>query len=582
LTQIGCPYSSQILLMDRREALSLPVKKLQNPQRTKNTQAAGQQEEEPIRVHSGIDPYTGSWTDNEIIHLLRRNMFGAKKADVDFFKGMSMSAAVDFLLNSPLPTLQPPVKNYTVNPSGTTPANDPDWSVAAGQTWVDTHTNDGTVNALRRSSYKAWWMGQLINQSRSIHEKMVVFWHNHFAAETTDINNGIACYRHNLTLRQFALGNFKAFVKAITLDPAMLRYLNGEQNNKNAPDENYARELQELFTLGKGPGSQYTEADVKAAAKVLTGYRVNYTNMTSYFDANRHDTGDKTFSAFYGNKIIKGQTGANGAKELDELLDMIFAAGEVSKFIVRRLYRFFVYYKIDSAAEANVIEPLAQLFRSSNFEIKPVLATLLKSQHFFDSANQGCGIKSPLDHIAGGCREYGMVFPQNDVTNLYNMWLYLQQQAANQQQNLGDPPDVAGWKAWYQEPVYYRIWINSDTLPKRNQITDSMINNGYTRNGFTIRYDAIAFAASMPDARDPNKLMADSVKYLLGLPLSSDSMNQVKRDILLSGQADDYYWTNAWETYLANPANSMALTTVRTRLRALYQYLMNLSEYQLM
>jgi hypothetical protein len=141
---------------------------------------------------------------------------------------------------------------------------------------------------------------------------------------------------------------------------------------------------------------------------------------------------------------------------------------------------------------------------------------------------------------------------------------------------------VAGWKAWYQEPVYYRIWINSDTLPKRNQITDSMINNGYTRNGFTIRYDAIAFAASMPDARDPNKLMADSVKYLLGLPLSSDSMNQVKRDILLSGQADDYYWTNAWETYLANPANSMALTTVRTRLRALYQYLMNLSEYQLM
>lgn len=534
-----------------------------------------------VRLQSGVQLYGGAWGKNELIHLLKRTMFGARKADVDFFSGKSMSAVVDALLTVPGNTSTVPVKVYTPN-AQTTPANDPDLALAQGQPWVTVHTNDGSVNSGRRAAFKAWWVGQMVNQERNIQEKMVLFWHNHFATETVDISYGIGCYQHNVLLRKYALGNFKEMVKAITLDPAMLRYLNGEKNLKNAPDENYARELQELFTLGKGPDSKYTEEDVKQAARVLTGFRIKYADVTSYFDANQHDTGNKTFSSFYNNKIIAGKTGANGAQELDELLDMIFAQPEVAKHIVRKLYRWFVYYEIDAQVESDVITPLANLFRQGNYEIKPVMAALLKSEHFFDPLNQGCQIKSPADLVIGAVREFNVQFPvATDFANNYTMWSWLQTNTTNQQQNIGDPPDVSGWKAYYQEPQFYEIWINSDTLPKRNQFTDTMIINGYTRNGQTIRFDAIAFAKTLPNPGDPNALIDDSLLYLYRIPLSVASKTQIKKDILLSGQSDDHYWTDAWSFYMANPNDNMAMTTVRNRLRSLYQYFMNLAEYQL-
>lgn len=270
----------------------------------------------------------------------------------------------------------------------------------------------------------------------------------------------------------------------------MLRYLNGYLNVKTSPDENYGRELQELFTIGKGPNSKYTEGDVKAAAKVLTGYTVNATTISSAFDPTKHDTTNKQFSAFCNNKVITGKTGANGATELDDLLDMIFATDECALFICRKLYRFFVYYSIDAATEANVIAPLAAIFRSNNYEIKPVLQALLSSDHFFDPVNRACLIKSPIDFTVGLCRETEITFPATtDYINQYYMWDYLRTQAANMQQNLGDLPNVAGWPAYYQEPQYHELWINSDTLPRRNQLTDMMNNTGYARNGKKIVMD---------------------------------------------------------------------------------------------
>src|SRR5450432_870823 len=235
---------------------------------------------------------------------------------------------------------------------------------------------------------------------------MVLFWHNHFVTETNTVDNALFCYQYNMLLRRHALGNFKEFVRAITVEPAMLRYLNGYANSKKAPDENYGRELQELFTLGKGPGSHYTEEDVKAAARVLTGFTVQYKTFTSSFDPNRHDETDKQFSTAYGNRLIRGIKGKEGTMELDELLDMIFSQEEVSRFICRKLYRFFVYHNIDETTERDLIEPLAALFRKENYEIGPVLEALFSSQHFFDPANFGCMIKSPIDFTIGLCREY--------------------------------------------------------------------------------------------------------------------------------------------------------------------------------
>lgn len=307
-------------------------------------------------VTSGIKRLKGKLNTEQATHLLKRTMFGAKKEDLPHFAGKSVKKAVKTLIRTEYPIPGPPLNTYNDDKY-----MDPE--IPAGQTWTGSQKYDGMNNGRRRNSYKSWWFGLMLNQDRSIREKMVLFWHNHFVTESNTVDNARFCYQYNATLRQFALGNFRDMVKAITLEPAMLRYLNGYANSKKAPDENYGRELQELFTIGKGPGSHYTEGDVKAAARVLTGYTINYKTFTYSYDPNRHDEGDKQFSAFYDNHLIRGSKGKEGANELDELLNMILSREEVSRFICRKLYRFFVYHIIDEGTEQNVITPLAALFR---------------------------------------------------------------------------------------------------------------------------------------------------------------------------------------------------------------------------
>ena len=558
--------------MDRRTFLQTRKKKISSPDVSLFKVA---------RTNSGLTPHTGTFGTNEVIHLLKRTMFGAAKADIDYFKTKTLSQAVNELLTVPaLPPL-PPVKNY----ANSVTAGDPDQAIAAGTTWVNINTTDGGIESQRVASFKAWWTGLMINQNRNILEKLVLFWHNHFATETSVLGRGIWCYQNNAVLRKNAIGNFKQFVKDVTLDPGMLRFLNGYLNTNTAPDENYGRELQELFTVGKGINNAtppYSEADVKAAAKVLTGWTVNNTNNTSFFNAPKHEIANKQFSSFYNNTIITGRSGAAGANELDDMLDMIFTTNDVSIYICRKIYRWFVYYDVDATTEANIIVPLAQIFKSNNYEIRPVLDALFKSEHFFDVLNQGCQIKSPIDLNISLCREFNVVFPaSSDYVNAYYMWDYMRQVSSNMQQNIGDPPDVAGWKSYYQAPQFYEIWINSDTFPKRNQLTDLFANNGYTRNGKNIKIDFLSFAKTLSNPGDPNVLITDSVTYLFRLPLTQMSRNQLKTDILLSGQSQDHYWTDAWNVYISNPADTMNTTIVKNRLRDLYQYLMKLAEYQL-
>lgn len=524
------------------------------------------------RTFTGLSPYFPPFGRPEIIHLLKRNLFGIKEADIKKLSGKTLNDGLDILLSSEqLPI--PPINNYNAS-------NFTDLNVPAGQSWVNA-PYDGNANSRRYTSFKSWWTGLMINQSTTIHEKMILFWHNHFATETLDIGDARYVYKHHMLLRKHALGNFKEFVKEITIDPAMLRYLNGYLNNKNSADENYARELQELFTLGKGPKSNYTEGDVKAAAKVLTGYTVNATNISSAFEPNRHDTGSKQFSSFYNNAVINGKTGSNGAGETDELINLIFLQSETALHICRKLYRFFVYYEIDEATEANVIIPMANLFRASSYEIKPVLKALFTSEHFFDPVNRACLIKSPVDLCVGLVREFSIPFPDaSDYINQYYMHDYIRTQASNMQQNIGDPPSVSGWPAYYQEPQFHELWINADTLPRRNQFSDVMIGNGYTRNGKKINIDILAFVSSLSDPSNPNTLISDSLEILYAIDISQQVRDFLK-SILLSGQTTDYYWTSAWTTYKANTADSSNRIIVLNRLQALFKYLMNLPEYQL-
>ena len=528
---------------------------------------------------TGLQPFTGSLGAAELRHLLRRTLFGATKADMAYFSGKSVTQVVNELLNPTAPLPAPPVKEYVV--AATTLV--PDTNIAAGTTWVGDINNDGTIASYRRASFKKWWVGNLVNQDRSIREKMTLFWHNHFATEMNDVSNAQYIYKHHHLLRTSALGNFKTLTKNVTLDPAMLVYLNGQLNTAAAPDENYAREIQELFCCGKGPDSLYTEADVKAAARVLTGWRNNATTLSSYFTASRHDATNKTFSSFYNNTVITGRnSAAAGEQELDDLLNMIFATQEVAKYMCRRLYRWFVYYDIDDTVEQNIITPLASLFRSSNYEILPVLDKLLKSEHFFDVLSRGCVIKSPAEIVIGFCRESEIVFqPDTDYFTNYGFYNYIVSWMNNMQQSIGDPPDVSGWKAYYQEPQFNEIWINSDTLPKRNQFTDTMVVSGYTFNSKKIQFDPLAYARTFSNPSDPNAFISELTERLLGLDISAASKAQLKKDILLNGQSLDIYWTQAWDLYISTPTNAANTTSVRNKIRDLVKYLMNLAEYQL-
>ncbi len=529
----------------------------------------------------GLAEYTGNWDVAQVVHLLKRTLFGAKPQDITYFKGRTMGQAVDEILQPTAAPVSVPLNNYSID--GYT---DPS-AVALWQTWINSGIAiaDVELNRKRLDSFKTWWLGQALQPSRSIHEKLTVFWHNHFATTVDNSGDKLKArfwYDHYITLRQNALGNVKTLVKAITLDPAMLFFLNGESNTKGSPNENYARELQELYTAGKGINSKYTEDDVRAASLVLTGHTVSPTTFTYFFDAGKHDATNKEFSSFYGNKIITGYSGAAGAGEIDEMLTMIFAQDEVAKHLCRKIYRFFIYYKIDADIEQTIIAPLAQILKTNNYNIQPVLATLFKSKHFYDMVYaSACIIKSPLDFVIDLCHEFNVAMPaatDNEAT--YGVWQIIENEAAAMQQQLGAIPEVAGWYAYYQEPAFHELWINTATYTRRTIFTDRMIADGITQDNRTIAIDAVAFAEQLANPGNPNLLISQSLEILLRYPLSDSAKEFIKRSILLSSQYQDHYWTDAWDAYKANPVAANK-AVVESRLKALYKYMMNLPEYHL-
>lgn len=519
----------------------------------------------------GLSAYSGNFGKAELTHLLRRSLFGVKRSEVNALSGKSLQQVLDILL-APQSEPLPPINNYNEE------KNDPD--VKPGETWVNADIGDG-VNDRRMFSFRSWWMGQVINRKVSLQEKMVLFMHNHLATEANMVEDARYLYKHNALLRKYALGNFRDLMKEVTIDPGMLKYLNGYLNAKNAPDENYARELQELFIIGKGPNSKYTEDDVLAAAKVLTGFRLSEKNINTYFDSSRHDVSNKKFSSFYGNATISGRQGMDGAKELDDLIALMFSNPEAALFICRKIYRFFGYYEITPEIEKSVIAPMAEIFRSSNYELKPVLRAFLGSDHFFSVETRSCHIKSPVDLCAGLCIEFEVEFPNdNQYPQQYKMWEYVYSQAGLMQQTIGDPPNVSGWPAYYQLPQFHELWINTDTLPKRNQYTDRLISSGFTRDDAKLVIDPIAYTSKFPKPEDPNMLIDDVLAHLYVIDVSAE-VKAFLKGILLSNQVSDYYWTQAWTAYKNNPQNEMAKGIVQSHLQSMYKYIMNLEEYQL-
>jgi uncharacterized protein (DUF1800 family) len=526
------------------------------------------------RAQTGITEYTGQFTSVELSHLLRRTLFGVTPADLAYFDGLTLDQVVAALL-TPAPTPAPPINAYNT-PSSTDP------NVPAGTTWVNAAFESGSIDNQRILNLKQWWCGLMINQNRSLTEKMTLFWHNHFATQMYVVKDSRYSYKHVALLRANALGNFKTLARLVTTDPQMLVYLNGDTNTLNNPNENYGREFQELFTVGAAPYSAYTQSDVEAAAALLTGWTDNPLTISSAFNPADHDTSNKQFSAFYNNTLIEGQSGAAGDGELDQFVDMVFSQAETAKFLCRNLYRWFIYYDIDDQVESDVITPLANIVIQNNFDMVPVLSALLKSEHFFDPANIGCLIKNPADYLIGVLRQFNVAFPKkSDYTDLYAAWGIVWSGLVLEAMEPGDPPNVAGWPAYYQAPEFHEIWINSDTLPLRNEITDGLGSlTGIVNGNVTLQIDFTAFALQLSNPGDPDQLIADSLALLSANAFDAGRIALMK-SVLLSGQLSDYYWTDAWTQFTGDPTNNVNKNTVQSRLRSVYSYIMEQSEFQL-
>ncbi|AWG20678.1 hypothetical protein FFWV33_03545 [Flavobacterium faecale] len=543
-------------------------------------------------VTSGLQPYTGVWGKAQALHLLKRTGFGHKKNDLDNLLTISMSDAVATILTIDSTPPSPPVNGYNnLVPDENGLPYGADWTtdiLLSGQ---------GTTNRQRNLSLAQWIFGLTVNQGASIKAKLSLFWYHFIPVdfETVRTSNGTHSARllHSFTKMYYdnPLVNFKTLIRTMATQPAMMYYLNNNSNSKTSPDENFAREIMELFTLGKDPLSQYTEADVVQAAKVLTGWRVsNLTtvNPDTTFNSSLHETSTKQFSSFFNTTTISN----TGATELDAFIDMLFSKSQVvSEYICRRIYRYFVYYDIDSSIEATIITPLAQAFVANNWNILPVLEQLFKSQHFYDIANRGVYIKSPFDLVIGSLRTFNLNHTVADATNYeaqYRVWNYFNSSIlVGLEQSIGSVPNVSGYPAFYQNPSFHEYWINSSTTQKRFDFLNKIFN-GYNLNynGLITRIevDLIAFIQQFDAATcaDPDLLVSECIAYLLPIDLSLEQKNVIKTQSLLSNQTTNNYWTAAWNLYLSNPTNTTNKNTVKSRLKTLLVTITQLAEYQLM
>ena len=267
-------------------------------------------------------------------------------------------------------------------------------------------------------------------------ERLVLFWHNHFTSSLRKVKWPQLMYRQNELFRQHAAGNFATLLRAVVIDPAMLVYLDGRANRVGKPNENFARELLELFTLGEGQG--YTETDIREAARALTGWRLRQRDGTVKFISRRHDTGSKTF------------LNQRGRFREADIITILLEQPRLAEHITEKLWRAFVSYTIDQ----QTVRRLARTFRQSGYRMRPLLKGLFMSKAFRDPANRGTLIKSPVDLVVGAVRLLDL--RMHNAKPLVRFTKRLGQ-------DLFDPPNVKGWSGGTS-------WITSSSLPARQQL----------------------------------------------------------------------------------------------------------------
>jgi len=576
-----------------------------------------------------LAPFTGVLGKKNAAHLLRRAVFGGSKEAIDALAGLTASQAIQQLFvttDDPLPPIDP----------------------ATGETWVDKLLVSGESGEGDLQGYFIrWWLGILagtgIDSSQKLafqtREKIVFLLHTHFTTIQETVNNSRALYYQNALFRKFAfdnqpdpLWNFKMLTKKVSLDNAMLVLLDGRLNVKGWPNENYAREFLELYTIGKGlpgyvppstiPGDYiyFTEQDVQAAARVFSGYDTDFTFLTIDEDtqlprvkikgtgtvASQHDNDPKVFSDRFGNTVIEPDpelllvdkpTEASMLDELDQLVEMVYAQEETIKNICRRIYRFYVYHEITQDIDNGIIAEMANTFVANNFKLQPVIMELLQSQHFYDSANStvddnnfGALIKSPLDLVLNTLSffEYALPDPQTEAEKFYEVTGNILESMKRQGMHFLNPYDVAGYDAYFQYPLYNRNWISSNTLTQRYKFIHDTFRVDTMEDG-AVEIDILEFVKQRfaHVALNPDALIRELASYLLpmseeGTEITVERLNYFKSQFFVIGkglpQGPEAFWEFSWN-------NADTIPESKEDARGMLQYLLNAMlqspEYQL-
>jgi uncharacterized protein (DUF1800 family) len=550
---------------------------------------------------ASLTPLQGPLGHRRAAHLLRRASYRYTKANVDAMAGQTAGQAVaGLLVYFPL-QLEQPVAAATDQPT-------PPYA------WINplpgtTEPPNFFDDPLLRQFVLAWWVNEALHDP-GMASRMTMFFHQYLAVSFGTLGSR-HFYDYLALLRWGALGNFKKLAMKMVTDNVMLRYLNNNENSAANPNENFAREFLELFTIGKGPQlgpgdyTHYTEDDIVQAARVLTGFRTQGDRTQidpetgiprGRIAVGQHDTGPKTFSdKFQGTVVAGSNTQAGIWLELQAFVDMIFAQEETARHICRRLYRYLVHRDITAEIETDVIEPLAVVFRNGGYEIKPVLEMLLQSQHFYDADDSdnadeivGGMIKSPLELALPSLSFFSVPIPDPITQNgahyrVFYFQAVIQRMFGAANLPLFAPSDVAGYPGFYQEPDFSRQWFNSSSIIARYKLPAMLLTGtrqigGGPNVSIGTRLNIAPWmrdSGTVSDPADPYVLVQDLLQYLFPETTAPDRFNYFFLDVFLDNlPAAD--WTYEWQNYLNTDDDS----EVRIPLERLINAIMYAPEYQ--
>jgi len=436
-----------------------------------------------LSISTALQPYAGPWNKRLAAHLLRRAGFGGSPQEIDRTAGMSMNAAVDALIHYPKDTGLP----------GQPGDMDPQYAqeIAMAFQARNRGADDATLKMQQMQigqarqkanlSTVSWWLDRMINSPAPLQEKMTLLWHGHFTSAM--FQKGITpkdMIDQNWLFRSNALGNVRELAHSVSRDPAMLKYLDNARSDKDHPNENYARELMELFTLGIG---NYTEHDVRESARAFTGYSV-YGPLRGggfYFNPKMHDDGSKTF------------LNARGPMDGDNIVDVIFKQPAAPRWFAQKLLNFFVY----NDPEPQLIDAVAAEIKKNDFQIAPVMSTLLRSNVFYSDRSYRALVKSPVEFVVGTFKLFGLKASSAPVIGALN----------RMGQVPFHPPSVKGWDGGAS-------WLNSQTMLARENFVNGTVTYVMQQMKTATTMDGVSWMPMTPTA-NPKDVTAKIIDAIL-------------------------------------------------------------------